>query len=200
MRKIFSNCLTTLVVYAALFCLVGWLFSLIFPNVVNDIKKYLKDDDDKVMLESPPPNKNGADTIKTIRFKEKHDFTFAVKLEKHDGCYLLPTKINGIPMKMMLDTGASNVSISLVEYEFFKRQNLLSDSTLEEAECTIANGETEECFTTKIDMTIGNETLHNIECVVMNRFNAPLLLGMNVLSKLGKISIDYNRNLLILKE
>jgi pyruvate/2-oxoglutarate dehydrogenase complex dihydrolipoamide dehydrogenase (E3) component len=44
------------------------------------------------------------------------------------------------------------------------------------------------------------KAVKDVECVVMPQSDAPLLLGMNVLRKFGNIYIDYNKNLLILKE
>ena len=105
-------------------------------------------------------------------------------------------------MMMTLDTGATDISISVVEYLFLKKQKLLNDSTLESGQCRIANGDTVKSYTIIInEVEVGGMKINNIPCVVMEQQDAPLLLGMSVLKKLGDdISIDYKRNLLILKK
>jgi aspartyl protease family protein len=131
-----------------------------------------------------------------------NDFKLAVKLQHEDNCYLVPTKINGIPMMMVLDTGATDVSISIVEYMFLRKQKLINDSILESAQCEIANGETVKSYSILLnEIEVGGIKVNNIPCTVMEQQEAPLLLGMSVLKKLGDdISIDYKRNLLILRK
>lgn len=104
-------------------------------------------------------------------------------------------------MMMTLDTGATDISISVVEYMFLKKQKLLNDSTLESGQCKIANGDMVKSYTIIInEVEIGGIKVNNIPCVVMEQQDAPLLLGMSALKKLGDdVSIDYKRNLLILR-
>ena len=48
-----------------------------------------------------------------------------IKLEKVNGIYKIPCKVNGILMNFIFDTGASDVSISLTEAMFLMKQGLL---------------------------------------------------------------------------
>ena len=135
-----------------------------------------------------------------MEWKQVKEFEYAVKLEQDGDCYLVGANVNGIPMKMTLDTGASTMSISIIEYEFLKKQKLISDSTVQVSECTIANGDTTKCFMIKIaQVSIGDTSVKNVDCMVMENPDAPLLLGMNVLNGLGGVSINYKRKLLILR-
>lgn len=116
-------------------------------------------------------------------------------MEKENGVYQIPCKINGIPMKFIFDTGASDVSISLTEAQFLIKQNLLSESDIVGKEkYQIANGDIEEG--TKIilrEINIRGLILHNVEASIIHNQKAPLLLGQNVISKLGKLELEGNR-------
>ena len=177
-----------------------WLFSVLFPRAYNVLEgKVLGIKEDSVI--TVVQNKDTLAIAKPIVKEILKDSTHSVSLEHKDGCYYVMTKVNGIPMKMTLDTGASVLTLSIVEYEFLKKQNLLGNNAVEEGECAIANGETVKCYFTKIsELTIGNITIDNVDCTIMPQQNAPLLLGMNVLKKFGNFSIDYDRNLLIFKD
>lgn len=205
MKKLtLSGCLTKLIFTIIVVVTFIWLFSVLFPRAYNVLEaKALGIDEDSVEIikatkvDSIPhtPNKNDS-----VEWKEVKDFEYAVKLEQDGNCYLVGAKVNGVPMKMTLDTGASVMSISVVEYEFLRKQKLISDSTVEVSKCTVANGDTTKCFTVKIaEVSIGDTSVKDVECLVMDNPDAPLLLGMNVLNGLGGVSINYKRKLLILR-
>jgi clan AA aspartic protease (TIGR02281 family) len=195
-----SGCLGKLLVTVILVMGFVWLFSRLFPRAYTTLEsKALGIEEDSVatvvLKKDSIPKKD------SIQWVQVDSPKLAVKLEHDDNCYIVPVKLNGVPMKMTLDTGAANITISAIEYEFLKRQNLLSEKCVSETECTIADGSLVKAYTAKIaEVEIGGEVVKDVECVVMPQSDAPLLLGMNVLRKFGNIRIDYNRNLLILKE
>ena len=202
MKKItLSGCLTKLIV--AIIVVMGfiWVFSALFPRAYSVLEaKALGIDEDsveivKAKVDSIKPTKNDS-----VEWRHAKEFEYAVKLEQDGNCYLVGANVNGVPMKMTLDTGASTMSISIIEYEFLKKQKLISDSTVQVSECTIANGDTTKCFMIKIaQVSIGDTSVKNVDCMVMENPDAPLLLGMNVLNGLGGVSINYKRKLLILR-
>lgn len=204
MKKItLSSCLTKLMLAIVVMFGFIWLFSALFPRAYNILEaKALGIDEDSVEIikttkvdSSLNPTKNDS-----VEWRQVKDFEYAVKLEQDGNCYLVGANVNGIPMKMTLDTGASTMSISIIEYEFLKKQKLISDSTAQVSECTIANGDTTKCFMIKIaQVSIGDTSVKNVDCIVMENPDAPLLLGMNVLNGLGGVSINYKRKLLILR-
>ena len=206
MKKItLSSFLSLLILTIIVVVAFIWLFSVLFPRAYNVLEAKalgLEIDADsaavitaKVDSISHTPNKNDS-----VEWKQVKDFEYAVKLEQDGNCYLVGAKVNGVPMKMTLDTGASVMSISVVEYEFLKKQKLISDSTAQVSECTVANGDATKCFTVKIaEVSIGDTSVKDVECLVMDNPDAPLLLGMNVLNGLGGVSINYKRKLLILR-
>ena len=204
MKKItLSSCLTKLMLAIVVMFGFIWLFSALFPRAYNVLEaKALGIDEDSVEIikatkvdSSLNPTKNDS-----VEWRQVKDFEYAVKLEQDGNCYLVGANVNGVPRKMTLDTGASTMSISIIEYEFLKKQKLISDSTAQVSECTIANGDTTKCFMIKIaQVSIGDTSVKNVDCLVMENPDAPLLLGMNVLNGLGGVSINYKRKLLILR-
>lgn len=196
MKKItLSSCLTKLVLIIIVVVGFIWLFSVLFPRAYNVLEAKALGLDIDADSAAVITAKNDS-----VEWRQVKDFEYAVKLEQDGNCYLVGANVNGIPMKMTLDTGASTMSISIIEYEFLKKQKLISNSTAQVSECTIANGDTTKCFMIKIaQVSIGDTYVKNVDCLVMENPDAPLLLGMNVLNGLGGVSINYKRKLLILR-
>jgi clan AA aspartic protease (TIGR02281 family) len=121
-----------------------------------------------------------------------------VKMSNLGGVYEVPCKINGLPLRFIFDTGASDVSISLTEARFMlKNGYLLARDLLETTHYNLANGDVAEG--TKIilqTLEIGGVKLSGVRASIMHNPSAPLLLGQSALKKLGKISIDYTANTL----
>ena len=204
MKKItLSSCLTKLIVTIIVVMGFIWVFSALFPRAYSVLEaKALGIDEDSVEIIKTTKVDSLLNATKndSVEWRQVKDFEYAVKLEQDGNCYLVGANVNGVPMKMALDTGASTMSISIIEYEFLKKQKLLSDSTVQVSECTIANGDTTKCFMIKIaQVSIGDTSVKNVDCIVMENPDAPLLLGMNVLNGLGGVSINYKRKLLILR-
>lgn len=124
-----------------------------------------------------------------------------VPLEKQNGVRYLWIEINGIKLKFIFDTGASNICISPAEATVLYRQSTLDKSDILDTEYfQDATGKISEG--TKINLRsvkIGNIELKNIEATVIDNVNAPLLLGQSLLEKIGKIEIDNVNNQIILK-
>ena len=65
-----------------------------------------------------------------------------IKMTKENGVYYVPCKINGLPLKFVFDTGASDVSISLTEAVFMLKNGYLDiDDIGESVALSIANGD-----------------------------------------------------------
>ena len=118
-----------------------------------------------------------------------------IKMDKQNGVYMVPIEVNGVEMSFIFDTGASSMCISSTEADFLYKQGKLSDNDIigkqkfMDATGRISVGTTIIFKTVKI----GNKTVNNVEATVINNDNAPLLLGQTVLSKFGKVSIDYDK-------
>jgi clan AA aspartic protease (TIGR02281 family) len=123
-----------------------------------------------------------------------------IKMEKKNGVFYIPCKINGLELQFILDTGASDVTISKSESMFMLKNGYLDSSDLldkqyyEMADGNIAEG-------TKLNirrLEIGDIVLENVAASVVHTQASPLLLGQSVLERFDEIKIDYNRRLLFL--
>ena len=123
-----------------------------------------------------------------------------ILLEKINGVYMVPCKLNGLNMKFVFDTGASDVTISLTEAIFMlKNGYLLKNDFIGTNYYQVANGDIQEG--TKIiirKLVIGGYELNNIEASIIHRLDAPLLLGQSALEKLGKFNFDYSNKVLMI--
>ncbi|TWI02377.1 aspartyl protease family protein [Flavobacterium tiangeerense] len=118
-----------------------------------------------------------------------------IEMEKINGTYQIPCKVNGIPMKFIFDTGATDVTISVIEAKFLLKQGLITkEDFIENTNYKIANGDIIEG--TKIylkTIDIDGIILRNIQASIIFQQNAPLLLGQSAIEQLGKYSIDRNK-------
>jgi len=130
-----------------------------------------------------------------------HTFTQdIIKMEKQGGVYTIPCKINGLPLKFIFDTGASDVSISLTEALFMQKNGYLKESDIKgSVYYSIANGDISEG--TKINLSkieVGKQVLYNVEASIVHTTEAPLLFGQSAMERFGKFTIDYeNFNIVI---
>ncbi len=121
-------------------------------------------------------------------------------MEKSGGVYLIPCKVNGLSLKFIFDTGASDVSISLTEALFMLKNGYLKESDIRgTVYYSIANGEIAEG--TKINIQkieVGKQSLYNVEASIVHSTEAPLLFGQSAMERFGKFTMDYsNSNLII---
>ena len=116
-------------------------------------------------------------------------------MQNINGVFQIPCKVNGIPMKFVFDTGATDVSISITEAKFLIKQGLITKNDfIETVNYKIANGEIIEgtrIYLRKIE--IGKFILENVEATILDKQNAPLLLGQSAITKLGSYTISNNK-------
>ena len=108
--------------------------------------------------------------------------------------------MNGLELKMIFDTGASDVTISSVEANFMLKNGQLSREDIKGKKYyQIANGDIAEGTTVTLrEVKIGDAILRNVDASVVHSQKAPLLLGQSVLERFGTITIDnINSRLLI---
>ena len=121
-----------------------------------------------------------------------------IQMEKENNTFKIPCKVNGINLKFIFDTGASDVSISLTEALFMIKNGFLSSDDIIGTEFyKIANGDIQEGTKVIIRLIeIGGLRLYNVEASIVHTTNSPLLLGQSAISKFGKIQLDYVNNTL----
>lgn len=115
-----------------------------------------------------------------------------IKMKKEGGVYTVPCLVNGLKLKFIFDTGASEVSISLTEALFMLRNDYLKkEDILGTSKTAIANGDIVD--NTRIllrEIVIGGIVLKDVEANVIHNAKAPLLLGQSAIRKMGKIQMN----------
>lgn len=108
--------------------------------------------------------------------------------------------INNLPLNFIFDTGASSVSLSMVEANFMMKNGYLKNSDVVGSGNYIdANGNVSEGTVINLrQIDLGGLKLHNVHASVVRNQKAPLLLGQSVLGRLGRIEIDNKNKKLII--
>ena len=111
------------------------------------------------------------------------------------GVILVPAIINNIvKVNFVLDSGASDVSISL-DYAsvLIKSGTLTKYDYIGQEKYQLADGSIINAHKVIIkEISIGDYSLYNIVASINENMDAPLLLGQSFLQKFGTVSIDYN--------
>lgn len=121
-----------------------------------------------------------------------------VTMRKEGGVYLVPIIVNGLNLDFIFDTGASTISISSAEAMVMIRQGKITqEDMVGQAQFMDANGRISAGTIVLLrSVQIGDISLQNIQATVVDNIQAPLLLGQSALAKFGKVTIDYENNIL----
>ena len=124
--------------------------------------------------------------------------TTEVPFTKENGICNVKCKINDLPLYFVFDTGASTVSLSMVEATFMMKNGYLDKKDVVGSQYFLdANGNVSEGTTINIrKVDFGGLELENVRASVVRNQKAPLLLGQSILSRLGKIEIDNSNHIL----
>lgn len=106
--------------------------------------------------------------------------------------------INGLPLHFVFDTGASDVTMSMVEATFMLKNKYLTplDVVGKQNYLTADGNVSEGTIINLKSVKIGDLELTNVRASVVKSQNAPLLLGQSVLGRLGKIEIDNEKRVI----
>lgn len=154
-----------------------------------------------IVLAFKYPDKSKFYAKKAYSFVMNNDSTITIPLETDDsGMFYVTAKLNDVPIRFILDTGCSTMLISNRDAEFLLHHKIVSEnSILGEVQSVCANGSVDTNSNINIKkVELHGIVLNDIPCMVSNSSDTPLLLGQAVLSKLGKVTIDYDNNLLII--
>lgn len=113
--------------------------------------------------------------------------------------YYVPCKVNGLPLKMLFDTGADDVSMSLSEAAFMLKNGYLTENDLGRTTYySIANGDAVEGMEINLrEIEIGGLKLRNVKASIIKTLSAPLLLGQSAIQRLGPIQINGNKLIIL---
>ena len=128
----------------------------------------------------------------------KETVTTEIPFTKESGVCKVKCNINGLPLHFVFDTGASDVTVSMVEANFMMKNGYLSNKdVVGNQKYMDANGEiTVGTVINLKEVDFGGMNLTNVRASVVRNQKAPLLLGQSVLSRLGKIEIDNSKNIM----
>ena len=106
-----------------------------------------------------------------------------IQMEEYGGVYRIPCKVNGAKMKLIFDTGAENVCLSLPMAEYlFDNDFISSADIIGSGSSTVADGRIVDHVELIIkDIEIEGIHLYNVRAVVIEGQNAPLLMGQSAI-------------------
>lgn len=121
-----------------------------------------------------------------------------VPFTKEGGVCKVKCTINDLPLHFVFDTGASDVTLSMVEATFMMKNDYLTDMDVVGSQHYMdANGEISVGTIIKLrKVNFGGLELKNVRASVVRNQKAPLLLGQSVLGRLGRIEIDNGRDVI----
>ena len=124
-----------------------------------------------------------------------------LKMEVQDGVRYVWIEINGIRLRFIFDTGASSICISPAEATVLYRQGTLQkEDILDVQSFQDATGRISEGMRVNLrEVKVGNMILENVQALIVNNVNAPLLLGQSVFKRFGSIEIDNDNGVIIFK-
>ena len=129
---------------------------------------------------------------------EKEHIITEIPFSKEDGICKVKCQINGLPLHFVFDTGASDVTLSMVEATFMMKNGYLSKTdVIGNQRYMDANGDVNVGTVINIkNVNFGGVDLKNIRASVVRNQKAPLLLGQSILARLGKIEIDNSKRII----
>ncbi len=122
-----------------------------------------------------------------------------IQMEEYNGVYRIPCTVNGAKMKFIFDTGASNVCLSMTMAEYLYDNGYIdTEDILGIGSSSVADGRIVDHIRINLrDIELSGVHLYNVEAVVIDGQNAPLLMGQSAIQKLG--NIEMKGSLLIIK-
>lgn len=124
-----------------------------------------------------------------------------IPFTKEHGTCKVKCSVNDLPLYFVFDTGASDVTMSLVEANFMLKNGYLSKKDVIGSQSYIdANGDVSVGTVLNLKkVTFGGHNLTNVKASVVRNQKAPLLLGQSVLGRLGRIEIDNKNSVIRIK-
>lgn len=121
-----------------------------------------------------------------------------IPFHKENGVCKVKCHINSLPLYFVFDTGASDVTISMVEATFMMKNGYFTESDVIGSQRYVdANGNVSAGTVVNLkNVTFGGLILNNVRASVVRNQKAPLLLRQSVLGRLGKIEIDNQKSVL----
>ncbi|NLV52575.1 MAG: hypothetical protein GXY64_04855 [Bacteroidales bacterium] len=141
--------------------------------------------------DEPDEMEHVIDTIADFHFQSGDEVVVPYRSES--GVKYVKVNVNGVEFEMIFDTGCSTTLISMAEASYLYENDLLSDDDfIGTAKSQIADGSIVEDMVVNLrEVVIGGKIrCHDVQAVVSENVEAPLLLGNEVLDRIATITIN----------
>lgn len=138
------------------------------------------------------------DEEEEVETKEVVDYVAVPYKESHDNTIIIPVKINGVGLDMIFDTGASSTCITVAEAQYLYDKERLSDEDILDLQAyQTADGNISVGLRIVLrKVAIGDSIqLNDVEALVVEDQQAPLLLGQSVLKQFKEVSVDREKRI-----
>ena len=171
-----------------------------FAHIERDFDMdYIRDTDEyKALIQKYKAAHEASINTTTCSLSSRETVTTEVPFTKESGVCKVKCNVNGLPLHFVFDTGASDVTLSMVEATFMMKNGYLSGKDVIGSQRYMdANGEVSVGTIINLkDVNFGGQSLTNVRASVVRNQKAPLLLGQSVLGRLGRIEIDNAKNVI----
>ena len=172
----------------------------------DDLQSIRDTEEYKKLVEEYREKQRNSDVLKPQEISDGNDLSndgsvSEVPFTKDGGVCKVKCSINDLPLYFVFDTGASDVTISLVEANFMFKNGFLSKKDVIGSQSYVdANGDVSVGTVINLkNVTFGGHNLTNVKASVVRNQKAPLLLGQSVLGRLGRIEIDNKNSVIKIK-
>lgn len=115
-----------------------------------------------------------------------------IPMERDGDNQLIHCEVNGLPMDMEFDTGASCVAMSMVELNYLLKNGYVDSDDVSETQgrSIIADGSEVANYSFVIrELTVGDITLNNVPAIAINNNRGAILFGQSAIRMLHPFSI-----------
>ena len=132
--------------------------------------------------------------VSLSQFSFSYGQTVKIEMQKVKGVYQIPCKVNNLQLNFVFDTGATFVSLSRSTALFMLENAYLSVNDLYDVQkIQQADGTNYTADKVKLrEINIGGFLLKDVDAIITPTQDAPLLLGLSAIQKLGKVAIKDN--------
>lgn len=128
--------------------------------------------------------------------------SFALPFRLSGNTMYVPVTINGIELNMIFDTGCEGISLSSAVYQMMVKNGSITEADgLGVKTSSYADGSESECLAVNLKVLhLGGAegaTMRNVEAVVKDNPQAPLLLGRAVTEAFSKVEVDNQKQVIV---
>ncbi len=161
-------------------------------------KVIIEKDDDTEENDNNDEEKKTRRKVLVKRDQNNNEYVEIPMFKTESGVYEIPIRINGLELDFVFDTGASDISISELEFQLLTKKRRIKQSDIKE-QVTYKDASGNTLTAKKITLRqveVGNKILRDVDAIVIKNARAPLLLGQSALSRFGRVEIDYQNNVI----